>query len=520
MALFEVAGFLCSGGRKVDRGKHGLPGINRVLGFGMLCLSLPALGMDLLDSLVLAKEHDPVYLAARHELGATGEARIQARAGLLPQVSYQFEFRDTDQDIIQAQNAVFDNTSNSFRTDTRGLTVSQTLFNYEKFQRYSQSKVTVSRAQSEFLAAQQDLYLRVAEAYFLVLERQDQLETVQAEKEAMEKHLALAESKVARGLSRSVDAQQARAKYLNALSKEIELESYLLDAKYALRESIGQLPEALDPLKTGIALENPIPANPDQWVELAEANNPVLQVAMQRVGEASREVRALKGRHYPTLDLVYTDTNRDAGGSLFDGGSETDTAEIALQLNIPLYSGGGTSSRVRQATSTRYRVEEELTRQKREVQRSTVDAMRRIGAAIAQIQALEQSVEAHSQTLEIKQRGYGAGRYHIIEVLDAQQELSAAQQMLTKSRYDYALNTLRLKYAAGVISEEDMHIVNGWLQGNEPWAGPVYDPNKYSQSSATDVAEPVAEPAQSSPAPQQQDGIIQDDAAASQEAAE
>lgn len=507
--------------------------MNRVLGFGMLCLSLPALGMDLVDSLVLAKEHDPVYLAARHELGATGEARIQARAGLLPQISYQFETRETDQDIIEAQNAVFDNTSNSFRTDTRGLTVSQTLFNFEKFQRYSQSKVTVSRAQSEFLVAQQDLYLRVAEAYFLVLERQDQLETVQAEKEAMEKHLALAERKVARGLSRSVDEQEARAKYLNALSKEIELESFLLDAKYALRESIGQLPEGLQPLKTGIALESPIPQNPEQWVDLAEAHNPVLQAAMLSVREASKEVSALKGRHYPTLDLVYTDTNRDAGGSLFDGGSETDTAEIALQLNIPLYSGGAASSRVRQATSTKYRVEEELTRQRREIQRSTVDAMRRIGAAIAQIEALEQSVEAHRQTLEIKQRGYSAGRYHIIEVLDTQQELSAAQQMLTKSRYDYALNTLRLKYAAGVISEEDIHIVNGWLQGNEPWAGAVYDPDKYSHNSAADVAEPVAEPAatvpdaeddsaaaQSSPAPQQQNGIIQDDAAASQEAAE
>ena len=511
--------------------------MNRVLGFGMLCLSLPALGMDLVDSLALAKEHDPVYLAARHELGATGEARIQARAGLLPQVSYQFEFRETDQDIIEAQNAVFDNTSNSFRTETRGLTVSQTLFNYEKFQRYSQSKATVNRAESEFLAAQQDMYLRVAEAYFLVLERQDQLGTVQAEKEAMEKHLALAERKVARGLSRSVDEQEARAKYLNALSKEIELESFLLDAKYALRESIGQLPEDLQPLKTGITLENPVPENPEQWVDLAEAHNPVLQASMLRVREASKEVNALKGRHYPTLDLVYTDTNRDAGGSLFDGGSETDTAEIALQLNIPLYSGGAASSRVRQATNTKYRVEEELTRQKREIQRSTVDAMRRIGAAIAQIQALEQSVEAHRQTLEIKQRGYGAGRYHIIEVLDAQQELSAAQQMLTKSRYDYALNTLRLKYAAGVISEEDMHIVNGWLQGNEPWAGPVYDPEKYRQNSAADVADPVAEPAemvadaeeqgendnapaQSSPTPQQQDGIILDDAAASLEAAE
>ena len=449
---------------------YGISRLKLFLGGSLFALCFQVQAEDLLGVLAQAKERDAKFLAAKYQFEATGEAKIQARADLLPTFSYQIERRQTDQDIVKAQNAVFNNTSSSYDTDTQGFVLTQTLFDYSRFQRYSQSKITISRGEAEFEAARQDLLMRVAEGYFLVLERQDQLATVQDEKAAMDKHLSVAERKAARGLSRTVDVDDARARYLNALSKEIELQSYLMDARYSLRQITGEMPDELLPLKEVITLEKPQPDDPQAWLEVAIAKNPLLKASEFAVREASKEVTLLKGGHYPTLELMYNSTNRDAGGSLFDGSSETDTAEVVLQLNIPIYAGGGVSSKVRAAEMAKRKAQEEQEMRKREVERATVDAWRRIGAAIAQIEALAQSVAAQEKMLEIKDRGYSAGRFHILEVLDAQQDLSSARQALTKARYDYALNTLRLKHSSGSLQDQDLAVVDGWLEGKMPAA--------------------------------------------------
>ncbi len=431
----------------------------------MLASSLqPGQTEDLMELWDIAMHKDGQFLSAKHRYLADQESINQARAQLLPNLSLQYESKTTDQSINQSDNDVFDSGSDKYDTTTTGITLTQSLFDYSRWQRYSQSKLTVSQAELEFSLARQQLLMRLAESYFLVLERGDQLETVQTEKAAMEKHLQLSERKLASGLGRRVDVEDARARHLNALSKDFELQSRLEDSRYGLREVLGLIPRKLRVLRANIELQPPIPNDPDEWINKASQFNLELRALSMSLQVAQREVNVLRGGHYPTLDLVYSDVNTDTDGSVFGGGSDVDSADLMLQLNIPIYSGGATSSRVRQAAEERYSIIEDINDKRRAVEREAQDAFNRIHTAIVQIGALEQSVRAQESLLKSKSSGYRSGRNNILEVLDSQQDLSRARQALTKARYDYVLNILRLKFTAGDLQEEDLAAVNAWLE--------------------------------------------------------
>ncbi len=431
----------------------------------LLAASLPTVqAEDLLELWQIAVNEDSEFLAARHRYLADQESIKQTRAELLPNLSLQYEQKTTDQNIRRSDNLVFESGSDRYDSTSAGLTLTQSIFDYSRWQRYAQSKVTVNKAELEFALARQQLLLRLAESYFLVLERSDQLRTVATEKAAMNKHLELSERKLKSGLGRRVDVEDARARYLNAVSKEFELQSRLEDSRYALREVLGMIPQNLRVLRENIDLQPPVPNDPEEWISKAADYNLELRALMLEQQVAQKEIDALRGEHYPTLDLVYTDFNNDTDGSVFGGGSDIDSADLALKLNIPIYSGGATSSRVRQATEKRYSVLEEINDKRRAVEREAQDAFNRIRTAIVQIDALQQSVNAQERLLESKNSGYRAGRNNILEVLDAQQDLSQAKQALTKARYDYVLNVLRLKFAVGDLQEADLAAVNDWLR--------------------------------------------------------
>ena len=419
---------------------------------------------DLLELWDVAVRQDSEYLSAKHRYLADQEGINQSRALLLPNLSLQYESKTTDQRINSSDNAVFNSDEDKYDTTTAGITLTQSIFDYSRWQRYAQSKLSVNKAEIEFNLARQQLLLRLAESYFLVLERGDQLETVLTEKAAMFKSLELAERKLDSGLGRRVDVEDARARYLNALAKEVELQSRLQDSRYGLREVLGSIPKNLLTLRSDIELQPPIPDDPEEWISKASQNNLELRALSLSLQVAQKEVNALRGEHYPTLDLVYNDVNTDTEGSVYGGGSDIDSADLMLQLNVPLYSGGATSSKVRQAAEKRYSVMEDINDMRRAVEREAQDAFNRIRTAIVQIDALEQSVTAQQSLLKNKTKGYRSGRNSLLEILDAQQDLSQASQALTKARYDYVLNILRLKLSVGDLREEDLVRVNAWLQ--------------------------------------------------------
>ena len=424
----------------------------------------PLVAEDLMELWEVAVQTDGKYLAAQYQYLANTEAIKQTRAQLLPNISYQFEERETSQDIVRSDNPIYDTGSSDYGTTTNGIVVTQSVFDYSRWKRYSQSKITVDQAEVEYDLAKQQLLVRLAEAYFLVLERGDQLNTIQIEKTAMNRHLKLAEAKLKSGMGKRVDVEDARARSLNAVAKEFELQSMKTDSEYALREVVGTVPRELLVLRPNIALEKPVPDSTAQWIETATQHSLELRVMILELDLAQEEIKVLKGGHYPTLELVLNAVNTETDGSVYGGGSEIENADIALKLNFPLFSGGAVSSQVRQATQKRYSVLEELNDKRRAVERETQDAFNRIHTAIVQIGALEQSVTAQKRLLQSRESGYRTGKNSILKVLDVQNDLSRVQQALTKSRYDYVLNTLRLKYAVGDLQVDDLALVNSWLK--------------------------------------------------------
>lgn len=432
----------------------------------LLC-SAPAQAEDLMDVWRVAAENDTKYLSSYYKFRGDQEIVNLSRADLLPTISLQYEHKETSKTINESDNLVFYGNSADYPTDSYGLTLTQSIFDYSRWQRYDQSKISANRAEVEYTLSKQQLLLRLSESYFLVLERIDQLEAVEAEKKAMLKHFEVSEKKHKTGLVRTVDLQDASARYLNALSKEVELQSRLMDSRYALRESLGKMPGYLSRLRADIELEMPVPSDPQEWVKLAARNNPELTILNLSLKEAEKEIKALRGGHYPTVDFTLTHGNEAIEGSPFGGTSDIDTTEMSVRFNLPLYSGGKTSAKLRQAIEKRSSVLEDRNDMQRSVERSAHDAYYRINEAIVQIGALEKSLQAQEGRLRSKSAGYRGGQNSLVEVLDVEQDLSDARQSLIKARYDYVLNVLRLKFSVGALQEGDLSAINSWLVSDE-----------------------------------------------------
>lgn len=418
---------------------------------------------DLQQIIALAHTQDATYQSAIHKFSSDKENYTQAVSRFMPTISYKYSDLDTTQKVNQSANFLSPLGKDDFKTKDHGLTINQPLFDMEIWSRFQLSKSTVNRAESELLTAKQDLLLRSSEAYFLVLEREDQLDTIRDEKTALNKHFTMAQQKKRAGLGRRVDVDTAEARYLEAVAKEIELESRLLDSHYALAEITGSVMNNLNRLSERVDYQLPKPTNVMWWVEKAKTLNPAIIAKEQALKEAKHEVSARKTKHYPTVNLTYTNGNIDTQESIFSGASDIDSQRLELRLDVPLFQGFYVKSRVQQALSDSYRSEDELRRLQREVERNVRDAFQRINASIMQIKALTRSVEAQKRMLDLKTKGYNAGRYTLLEVLDAQKDFATQQQGRTKARYDYVLNILRLKAAAGIITIDDIQHVNNWL---------------------------------------------------------
>lgn len=418
---------------------------------------------NLLQIIKLAKNYDATYQSAIHKASSDKESYTQARSRFMPKVSYQYSNTNVKQEVNESANFLSPVGEDSFGTVNHGLTINQTIFNLESWSLFQKSKSTITRADSELLQAEHDLLLRASEAYFLVLEREDQLSTVRDEKVALNKHFSMATQKKRAGLGRTVDVDTAEARYLESVAKEIELETRLSDSLYALAEITGSVMNNLMRLSEKVEYKLPAPNNVLTWIEQANKANPAIVAKQQSIVESDYEVDARKSKHYPTVNLSLTEGKVDTQESIFSDSSNIDSRRIELRVDVPIFEGFYTNSRVKQALTDRYRAQEDLRKIQRENERTVRDAFRRINASIMQVKALTRSAEAQERMLHLKTKGYNAGRYTLLEVLDAQKDFSNQKQARTKARYDYVLNLLRLRVSTGIITMQDIENVNAWL---------------------------------------------------------
>lgn len=433
--------------------------------FFVLVVSPAARADNLLQILELAYEADPLFLGAGFEKLAALERLEQAEARVLPSASFSYEKMNTTQKINHADNTVYGTGRSGYQTNTSTFTISQSIVNYEFWMRYKQSEVLVSRAGLEFEKASQDLLLRVVEGYFEQLKTREQLAAIGAEKQALEAHLKYAQKSHNAGIARSAEVDEADARYLAAVAKEIEYQRNYNDARYNLMQVTGQLSGALVGVREDTPLKKPDPLSADGWIKQGLEHNPDVKIVEKILEEARFEIKAQRARRYPTVSLNFNKYSQDTGGSLFGGGSDVDTSEVVMKLDLPLYQGGAVSSSLREAIQRMYKAQEDLTLAKRSVQNQAQSSFQGMVSNIAQIKALGQAVVAQQSVLKSKEKGYQSGLYNLISLLDAQQDLANAQQAYIAVRNDYAINYVRLKRAAGVLTPGDLIEVNSWLDG-------------------------------------------------------
>ncbi len=436
---------------------------HHVLLIALLLFPVLAQASDILSVYRLARQGDPKWLAAVKEHKAAVQTVRQARAGLLPTISFDYERTETTQDIISSDNAVFAVGKTKFPTDTYTLNLTQPVFNYANILRYRQSKTERQMADFRLLSARQELILRVAELYLNILASQDSVELTRRELEAVTRQLQLAQARRRSGLSRITDVHDARARKASVEANLIEARNQLDDARQALKEAIGRLPSRLAGLRPDIRLMSPNPASVERWIKVALKNNPSLLERSQAVLVARQEIRRQKAGHLPTVDLTARLNNRKTEGTLFGGGSEVQTTDLSLRLTVPIYQGGVVTSRAKQAAWNYQKAMHELEQRRRAVIRETRAAYFGVLTSISKVRAFRQSVISQKKALEAKRAGFRSGLFTSLAVLDAERDLYKARRDYAQARYDFILNTLRLKYATGQLAERDIRLVNAWF---------------------------------------------------------
>ena len=348
------------------------------------------------------------------------------------------------------------------------------MHNSNKFFKFSDlTPALLAQAEADYLVAQQDLIIRVANAYFDVLAAKDTLESEQAAKEAIDRQLEQAKKRFEVGLIAITDVQEAQAGFDQAVAAEIVAKRTLATRKEVLREIVGAYQTDLLAPKDEIPLVSPDPEDEEAWVETATRQNPSVLSAELGAEIAGDDRRIAKTGHYPTLEFSARYNENDTSGTQLvaptytsrgPSGNDTQGTSIGVNLQVPIFSGGNTSAKVREATYRQRAARERFEKAIRQNERETRDAYLGVVSEISRVKALRQALASANTALQATEAGFDVGTRTTVDVLDARRQVFLADVNYARSRYDYIINILRLKQAAGSLSVADLSEINGWLE--------------------------------------------------------
>ena len=422
-----------------------------------------AQGADLLGVYRDAVAYDAQFAAARAALAAGQEKLPQGRSGLLPTIGLSANSTWNDIDTRRRVNGA---TTTTTQYNTNGWTVqlTQPLFRWQNWVGYTQAEFAVAQAEAQFVAARQDLIVRVAQAYFDVLLAQDVLATAKAQKVAITEQLESAKRNFEVGTATITDTHEAQARFDLTSAQEIAAENDLAVKRQALRSVIGKEPEGLKNLRSGVQLAVPQPADINKWVELAESGSASVQIYQALSEIAQREVEKQRAGHYPTLDLVATHGKAGSGFSSTAGsGTDSTSSTIGVQLSIPLFAGGATMSKDREAVALKEKAAADLDNARRGAALNARQAYLGVSSGLAQVKAYEAAITSSQSAVDSNKLGYEVGVRINIDVLNAQSQLYDTRQKLAKARLDTLGALLKLKAAAGTLGDEDVAAINALL---------------------------------------------------------
>ena len=455
-----------------------------VLGLLMLVTG-PALAQEgLLEIYQRALLNDPVIREAEANFLATSEVKAQARSSLLPSLSLSASDSDSYSknpnpplDFITGQpSTIFSGSEADSQSSSLSLSLSQTIFDWGQYLSLKQADKTIMRAQTDLASTQQDLMIRVANAYFNVLSAEDLLSADIAAREALSQQLEQAQRRFDVGLIAITNVQEAQAGYDQTVASVIGSERILATARESLREIIDDYVADLKSPIDDLPLLTPDPASVEAWVEASQGQNLALAASRIATEIAQDDIKISRSSRFPTLRLAAAGsdnsststqtTNSFAGPAITTPPSSSDreSNSISLNLSMPIFTGGANRSRIQQSVYRHRASIESLERIARQTERLTRDAYLGVTSEISRVQALRQALESSRTALLATQAGFEVGQRTGVDVVNAQNNVRRAETTYAGARYEYLLNLLRLKQAAGSLSELDLAEIDTWLE--------------------------------------------------------
>ena len=430
---------------------------------------------DLKELYELALTRDATLQAAGYQRDAAIEARPQALAQWLPQLSASasatreragFDSGQVAASPVSSQTV--DCTINSGagtqhcygNSRAIGLNMSQTLWSFQAFSQLKEANFQAAAAEATYQGAQQSLLLRVAQAYFAILSASDQLAANRNEREAFGTLLNQAKVRQQTGVGPRSDVEQAQAFYDATEQNVIDAQNALDDANLALTQIVGPHAAAIAPLREDIPLVSPEPASAEEWVGSARQENFDVRTAELKMEAASRDISVQRGRGLPTLSLTGSSSKLTQDEVL--GGNQTlDT--VGVSFSWPLFQGGAVASAVRQSRALYRQAQAGYDSTQRDTERQTRAAFRGVVSGIQRIGAARRAVDSGKRAVEASKRNVEFGTGTEFELLDAQNNYYVAVRAYAQARYDYLTNVLTLKQQAGRLTEHDLAAIDDLL---------------------------------------------------------
>ncbi|MCG6201656.1 outer membrane channel protein TolC [Psychromonas antarctica] len=409
---------------------------------------------NLLQIYQTAKIKDPIILKSKAQYDIFLEKSAEANAALLPQIGFGL-------------NASYTNASEDTATNSNygaNISLSQSLYNGAYWQQLDLADKQATQYATIYGYAAQNLLVRTATAYFNVLRADEAVKSVQANKRAVERQLEQTKQRFEVGLIAITDVHEAQAEYDRTIADEITAQNTLDNSYYTLRELTGEDVQNIAYLNTDTFSAQKLEGDIQLWRNKTLENN--LNLHGKRIAKelAKMQIELAQTGHLPTLDLTaslgYSDTDYDSSAS---NDIEMSSATIGVQLNVPIYTGGKTTSLVKQAQFNYIAASEDLVQTFRNTESQVSSGYNNVRASISSIQAYEQTVKSSTSALEATEAGFEVGTRTIVDVLDATRNLYASENQLANVRYDYIINMLQLKFSAGTLAEQDIVDVSAGL---------------------------------------------------------
>jgi outer membrane protein len=426
-------------------------------------LSLASHAQSLMDVYQKARAQDNQYGAARRALEASLEKLPQARAGFLPNVSV---VANKNHQIGEASFSAAPYVARDVRAWNWTTQLTQPVIRWGNWAAYGQADAQVTQAKEQFSLAEQDLIVRTAQVYFDVQVAMQSVQVAEAQLQAINEQLTLAQRTFEVGMGTITDVHEAKAKQALNLAQRVTALNDLTTKQAELEKLIGEY-VALPPMQLTKSLPALDPTQLNDWLTAALRQNPQIRIQEAAVIVAEKEVSKSMAAHAPTLDIVANRTGNYSSGTISspaDLSTRFNSHQTGLQLTIPLFAGGATQSKVRESVALEEKAKEELTGAKRNASSQVRQSFAGVMNGQAQVEALEAAVEASQNSVESNKIGFKVGTRINPDVLNAEQQLYAAMRDLSKARADAVMQSLKLKATTGSLDGDDLAALEKLMQ--------------------------------------------------------